>query len=148
MPKNNSSTNFDLPDTLTSTDSDLSNWLTSQGIRTETTEPTVTRPVGPAREPSPAPSHPENDPSTTGDGSYERRFLHRTGTPVRPTHMVHVSERVHRFFSFLAGYTQVVGARVSVPELIENLIGEHLLEHEGTIERLQQEFSRRNLKAF
>jgi hypothetical protein len=62
--------------------------------------------------------------------------------------MVHVSERVHRFFSFLAGYTQVIGARVSVPELIENILSEHLHEHERTIERLQQEFSRRNLKAF
>lgn len=148
MPQKNSSTPYELPDALTATGSDLSDWLSSQGIRTEATEPPKVRPAVPAREHSPAPSHPECNPTTAGDGSYERRFLHRKGAPVRPTHMVHVSERVHRFFSFLAGYTQVVGARVSVPELIENIIGEHLLEHEGTIERLQQEFSQRNLKAF
>lgn len=148
MAQKNSPTPYELPDTLTSTDSDLSDWLSSQGIRTEATEPLAVRPAAAARERSPAPSHPENKMPTAADGSYEQRFLHRKGAPVRPTHMVHVSERVHRFFSFLAGYTQVVGVRVSVPELIENLIGEHLLEHEGTIERLQQEFSQRNLKAF
>lgn len=142
MPKNNLSTNYELPEPLAPTDSDLSDWLTRQGIHTQAAEPQGVRPS------VPAPTRPEAGLPTAGDGSYERRFLHRKGAPVRPTHMVHVSERVHRFFSFLAGYTQAVGARVSVPELIENLIGEHLHEHEETIERLQQEFSRRNLKAF
>lgn len=148
MLKNNLSTNYELPDTLTSPNSDLSDWLTSQGIRTQTTEPLPVRPPAKTGEHGLPPPHPEVAVTPASDVSYEMRFLHRKGVPVRPTHMIHVSERVHRFFSFLAGYTQVNGARVSVPELIENLISEHLLEYEETIERLQQEFSRRNLKAF
>lgn len=140
MSKNNLSSNYDLSEPLAPTDSDLSDWLTRQGIRTQ-------GPESPPERGSASPP-PEAVPPTAGEGSYEQRFLHRKGAPVRPTHMVHVSERVHRFFSFLAGYTQVIGARVSVPELIENILSEHLHEHERTIERLQQEFSRRNLKAF
>lgn len=148
MSKNNLSNPYELPDPYAPTDSDLSDWLVTQGIRTEGTEPLAEREPGRSREREPAPAAPTDNGSVTGDGQYERRFLHRKGAPVRPTHMIHVSERVHRFFAFLAGYTQAVGARVSVPELIENLLDAHLFEHEETIERLQQEFSRRNLKAF
>ena len=148
MPQNNPSSTYELPEPHAPTDSDLSDWLVSQGIKTETGVPLGVRESGPERELSPAPSRPADGSPAAGDGLYEKRFLHRKGTSIRPTHMIHVSERVHRFFSFLAGYTQALGARVSVPELLENLIDEHLFEHEGTIERLQQEFSRRNLKAF
>jgi len=38
--------------------------------------------------------------------------------------------------------------RLSIPDLLENLISEHLLDHEEAIERLKQEFLRQNLNAF
>lgn len=137
---------YQLP-TTPSSDGDLSMWLSRQGIGVASHEQTAhTPPEKPSVRLTSVPDsrEPGSEPPT-----YETRFLsRRQAGPVRPTHMIHVSERVHRFFTFLAGYTQAAGARLSIPDLLENLISDHLLDHEEAIERLKQEFLRQNLNAF
>lgn len=95
----NSVTNeYQLP-TPPSSDSDLSLWLSRQGIGVASDELSVPiPPEKPSVRPTAVPDSPELGSEPL---SYETRFLsRRRAGPVRPTHMIHVSERVHRFFTF------------------------------------------------
>lgn len=129
---------------------DLRVWLNDQRIGLRPPESGVD--VSPA----PSPADPEGTISRTEvprtevpgtEVTYQGQFLRSRPELERPTRILHVSERVHRFIAFLTALPEGKN-RPTMTEVVENLLDEHLDQHGETIERLRREYCNRQLRAF
>jgi len=94
-------------------------------------------------------------PETTATGKtakqrerYESQFFRRIEGFKKPTNMMYMSEKTYRLMAFLLRNSKESNAKITMPEIMENIINQHIKDNEPVLTQMQQEHLERLSKGF
>lgn len=79
---------------------------------------------------------------------YEGQFFHRIEGFKKPTNMMYMSEKTYRLMAFLLRSSKESNAKITMPEIMENIINQHIKDNEPVLTQMQQEHLERLSKGF
>ncbi|GEM_PF-2827938 len=79
---------------------------------------------------------------------YENQFFHRIEGFKKPTNMMYMSEKTYRLMAFLLRSSKESNAKITMPEIMENIINQHIKDNEPVLTQMQQEHLERLSKGF
>lgn len=111
-------------------------------IEPEGTTKGVPQPIGPA--------NPVQLLGKTGKQRerYEGQFFRRVEGFKKPTNMMYMSEKTYRLLTFLLRCSKESNAKITMPEILENILSQHIKDNESVIAQMQQEHLERQSKGF
>ena len=102
-----------------------------------------------------APQHEENAAQVTATGKtgkqrdrYEQQFFRRIEGFKKPTNMMYMSEKTYRLLAFLLRSSKESNTKITMPEIMENIIAQHIKDNEPVLNQMQQEHLERISKGF
>ena len=79
---------------------------------------------------------------------YEGQFFKRIEGFKKPTNMMYMSEKTYRLLTFLLRSSKESNTKITMPEVLENIIAQHIKDNESTLNQMQQEHLERLSKGF
>lgn len=79
---------------------------------------------------------------------YESQFFKRIEGFKKPTNMMYMSEKTYRLLTFLLRSSKESNTKITMPEILENIIAQHIKDNEGTLDQMQKEHLERFSKGF
>jgi len=79
---------------------------------------------------------------------YEGQFFRRIEGFKKPTNMMYMSEKTYRLMAFLLRSSKESNAKITMPEIMENIINQHIKDNESVLTQMQQEHLERLSKGF
>ena len=79
---------------------------------------------------------------------YEGQFFRRIEGFKKPTNMMYMSEKTYRLMAFLLRCSKESNTKITMPEIMENVINQHIKDNEGVLTQMQQEHLERISKGF
>ncbi|RYC66507.1 DUF3408 domain-containing protein [Spirosoma sordidisoli] len=79
---------------------------------------------------------------------YEGQFFRRIEGFKKPTNMMYMSEKTYRLLTFLLRCSKESNAKITMPEILENILSQHIRDNESVIAQMQQEHLERQSKGF
>ena len=79
---------------------------------------------------------------------YEGQFFHRIEGFKKPTNMMYMSEKTYRLMAFLLRSSKESNTKITMPEIMENIINQHIKDNEPVLAQMQQEHLERLSKGF
>lgn len=79
---------------------------------------------------------------------YEAQFFKRIEGFKKPTNMMYMSEKTYRLLTFLLRSSKESNTKITMPEILENIIAQHIKDNESVLNQMQQEHLERLSKGF
>ncbi|MBO0936431.1 DUF3408 domain-containing protein [Fibrella sp. HMF5335] len=79
---------------------------------------------------------------------YQTQFFQRIEGFKKPTNMMYMSEKTYKLLAFLLRCSKEANTKVTMPEIMENIISQHIKDNEGVITQMQKEHLERLSKGF
>lgn len=79
---------------------------------------------------------------------YETQFFQRIEGFKKPTNMMYMSEKTYKLLAFLLRCSKEANTKVTMPEIMENIITQHIKDNESVITQMQKEHLERLSKGF
>ena len=79
---------------------------------------------------------------------YENQFFRRIEGFKKPTNMMYMSEKTYRLLTFLLRCSKESNTKITMPEILENIISQHIKDNETTISQMHQDHLERQSKGF
>lgn len=79
---------------------------------------------------------------------YEGQFFQRIEGFKKPTNMMYMSEKTYRLLTFLLRCSKESNTKITMPEILENIISQHIKDNEVIIGQMRQEHLERQAQGF
>jgi hypothetical protein len=118
------------------------------------TEKSELKPVKPKAESVSAPKQDEAAAPIAGGKTgkqrdrYEGQFFQRIEGFKKPTNMMYMSEKTYRLLTFLLRCSKESNTKITMPEILENIISQHIKDNEVIIGQMRQEHLERQAQGF
>ncbi len=79
---------------------------------------------------------------------YEGQFFQRIEGFKKPTNMMYMSEKTYRLLTFLLRCSKESNTKITMPEILENIVSQHIKDNEVIIGQMRQEHLERQAQGF
>lgn len=79
---------------------------------------------------------------------YEAQFFKRIEGFKKPTNMMYMSEKTYRLLTFLLRCSKESNTKITMPEILENIVAQHINDNESVLNQMQKEHLERLSKGF
>ena len=79
---------------------------------------------------------------------YEAQFFKRIEGFKKPTNIMYMSEKTYRLLTFLLRSSKESNTKITMPEILENIVAQHIKDNESVLSQMQQEHLERLSKGF